>query len=370
MGIGNKVLLLSHALAFAAGLIIHSLINREDCGDVVLKEISKSKSGSYNASATTTTALRPQPTQKSLPGASIVELVPAGDEAAKKELSFFDLGLKTGTDKVLGQKNLPLCLKEGKGCSQDAVREECRPFGHFYHTLYQQKLGSYYSRKDAEPFQFLEVGFFHGNGYDTYREFLPRGECHSIEISCLPHGDQKDGKWPWGNFAEENPRYQQYLDENLLHCGDGNDVNYLMDVWTKQMKRPGAPPLKVVVDDGSHLAEHMAQTVLFWLPRIEPGGLLFVEDIQPTDVANAFATQFMPQLMKDLHYCGNKEKLDEDEACFPTLVGMIQSIHCEMHICVIERNDKPAKEPTLEESKLPANALDMNKCKSKLPGHW
>ena len=88
------------------------------------------------------------------------------------------------------------------------------------------------------------------------------------------------------------------------------------------------------------------------------------------NVANAFATQFLPQLMKDLHYCGNEEKLDEDEACFPALVGMVQSIHCEMHICVIERNEAPAKEPTLEESKLPANALDMKQCKSMLPGHW
>lgn len=72
-------------------------------------------------------------------------------------------------------------------------REECQPFGHFYHTLYQQKLGSY-SHQDTEPFQFLEVGFFNGKGYDMYREFLPRGECHSIEISCLPHGDKNDGK--------------------------------------------------------------------------------------------------------------------------------------------------------------------------------
>lgn len=197
-----KILLLSHALAFAAGLIIHCLANRdrEDCGDVVLKEISKSKNGSNNAPATT--ALRPQPPQtQELQGTPVLELVPGGgDETAEKGLSFFDLGLKTGTDKVLGQKNFPLCLKEGKMCNEvKNVREECQPFGHYYHTLYQQKLGSHYSRKDAELFQFLEVGFFHGNGYDTYREFLPRGECHSIEISCLPHGDRKDGKWVSAN---------------------------------------------------------------------------------------------------------------------------------------------------------------------------
>lgn len=69
-----------------------------------------------------------------------------------------------------------------------------RPFGHFYHTMYQQTIGSY-SLDDAAPFQFLEVGFFHGNGYDMYREFLPRGDCHSIEISCLPPGSREEGKW-------------------------------------------------------------------------------------------------------------------------------------------------------------------------------
>jgi hypothetical protein len=175
---------------------------------------------------------------------------------------------------------------------------------------------------------------------------------------------------PWGNFPESNPRYKQYLDENRLHCGDGSDVNFLMEVWKNEMKVPGAPPLKIVVDDASHEAAHMAQTVMFWLPQIEPGGVLFVEDIQPTGVANPFATQFLPQVMKDLHYCGNKDKPTEDEACFPTLLGMIQSIHCEMHICVFERNQAPAKELSVEESSLPANALDMTKCKSMLSGHW
>ena len=122
--------------------------------------------------------------------------------------------------------------------------------------------------------------------------------CIDLELTAYTHNFSVSVHKPWGNFAEKNPKYQQYLDENLLHCGDANNVNYLMNVWTKEMKRPGAPPLKVVVDDGSHEAAHMAQSVMFWLPRIEPGGLLFVEDIQPSSVANPFTTQFLPQLMK------------------------------------------------------------------------
>jgi len=235
--------------------------------------------------------------------------------------------------------------------------------------MYQQRLGPY-SRDDTEPFQFLEIGFFNGAGYDTYREFLPNGECHSIEIACLPEGPRAEGKWPWGNFAAKNPRYQQYLDENRLHCGDGNDVNYLNKVWKDSMTRPDAPPLRVVVDDGAHLAEHMAQTVFFWFNRIEPRGLLIVEDVQPISEANAFRTQFLPQIMKDLHYCGDP-KQNSDDLCFPTLFPYLASIHCELHICIFERSDHPAnRDMNLEDSKLPRNALDLTKCASMLAGHW
>jgi len=226
-----------------------------------------------------------------------------------------------------------------------------------------------YSRDDVDPFQFLEIGFFNGAGYDTYREFLPNGECHSIEIACIEEGPREEGKWPWGNFAKKNPRYQQYLDEDRLHCGDGSDVNFLDKVWKNSMKRADAPPLKIVVDDGAHLSAHMAQSVFYWFPKIEPHGMLIVEDIQPIQEANAFRTQFLPQIMKDLHYCGDPKQKDDD-LCFPTLFPLLASIHCEMHICIFERNDKASKELSLEESTMPPNALDMSKCKSMLNGHW
>jgi len=68
--------------------------------------------------------------------------------------------------------------------------------------------------------------------------------------------------------------------------------------------------------------------------------------------------------MSDLHFCGDPNQ-DKDEACFPQLWPLLQSIHCEMHICVFERNMEPAKpDLSLEESKAPANALDLSKCYS------
>ncbi len=172
-----------------------------------------------------------------------------------------------------------------------------------------------------------------------------------------------------GKLSEVNPHYQQYLDENRLHFGNGNDVTFLDSVWKNKMKCPDAPPLKIVVDDGVHITKHMAQTDFLWFPHIEPWGLLIVEDIQPISEANAFWTQFLPQIMKDLLFCGDPAQ-DLDSLCFPTLFPLLTSIHCEMHICIFKRNNHPAREPNLEESTLLKNALDLKQCKSMLPGHW
>lgn len=203
-------------------------------------------------------------------------------------------------------------------------------------------------------------------------ESIPGAEFHSIEISCIEQGPREQGKWPWDNFAKENKDYQSLLERKLLHCGDASDINWLYNTWNKHMYRKdtkkngynstASPPLKIVVDDGSHLAKHMVYSVFFWFPRIEPGGILIIEDVQPISEANLFRTQFLPQLMSDLHFCGDPMQ-SKDEACFPQLYPFLQSIHCEMHICVFERNDKEAlPNLSIEDSKPPPNALDMSKC--------
>jgi hypothetical protein len=130
------------------------------------------------------------------------------------------------------------------------------------------------------------------------------------------------------------------------------------------MHRPDAPPLKIVVDDGSHLSWHMAQSVFFWFPRIEPGGLMIVEDIQPIDEANLFRTQFLPQMMSDLHFCGDPSQ-KPDSPCFPLLQSLLQSIHCEMHICIFERNQKPAiPDLPLQDSVMPGHTFNAFECPS------
>ena len=125
------------------------------------------------------------------------------------------------------------------------------------------------------------------------------------------------------------------------------------------MRRPGAPPLKVVVEDASHQAAHMAASLFFWFPRIEPGGIFIMEDIEPNlGGADGFLRELLPQLVLDVHFCGHPEN-PEDRARFPTLWPLLQSVHCEMHICVFERNSESAMPHLSRElSTPPKHALD------------
>ena len=270
--------------------------------------------------------------------------------------SFLEIAKATGTDKVEAHQNLAPCLNRGSPCVYpDDKREVCRPWGHFYDTIYQRWLAPYLENK--KPVQFLEVGFFQGSGYEAYSKFLApnqQAELHSMEISC--RGGDKD------NSAAKHPWYQKLLDSSMLHCGDASNYDFLHDTWINKMKRNGeGPPLMVVVDDGSHYAQHMAASLFFWFPRIEPGGILVVEDIQPIPIANKFRTHIVPQVMKDLHWCGGPKL--SDSLCFPTIQPFLQGVHCEMHICVFQRNDKPSVEPSREDSLTPADAFtNANKC--------
>lgn len=75
-----------------------------------------------------------------------------------EEPSFYELARETGTDKVKGVSYLPACLADDSTCTRPSCqREKCRPWGHFYHTMYQQQLSKFLDPNDS--FQLLEIGY-------------------------------------------------------------------------------------------------------------------------------------------------------------------------------------------------------------------
>ncbi|KAL7580507.1 hypothetical protein ACA910_003636 [Epithemia clementina (nom. ined.)] len=303
--------------------------------------------------------------------------------------TFLEVATATTTDKVRGTLSLPNCLQDESQCPRaGAVNVGCRVMGHFYDSLYQKWLGP----MQHEAFQFLEIGFYRGSGFAAYQQFLPQADHQTIEISCLPEGPRDEGKWPaaWGNFAIASSQYQSLLDQGRLHCNDASQFEQLEQVY-RDMRTPNAAsqfqprlPLKVLVEDASHLSHHMAITILYWFPRMEPGGLMFVEDIESWTEANQFRQQFLPRLLSDLHYCGlagsggreedesmsNKKRHqpgDQLDFCFPTITPFLKSISCELHICVLERNDHPIVEFDKAHTMPPADFWNGNLCWQQQP---
>ena len=75
-----------------------------------------------------------------------------------QEPFFFELARETGTDKVKGLAYLPSCLADDSTCTRPSCqREKCRPWGHFYQTMYQQKLNKFLDPN--ESFQLMEIGY-------------------------------------------------------------------------------------------------------------------------------------------------------------------------------------------------------------------
>jgi hypothetical protein len=169
-------------IAGAIGLLLLSRGRREDLNLFLVTE--QSNSGTQGTS--TPTVLTQETPQRTL-------TVDTANNGGQRD--FYEIASKTGTDKVLGQRQIASCLKDNSSCQRPAaVNPKCRVLaGHFYHTMYNKWLGAH-STDDAEPFQFLEIGHYNGKGFDAYKEFLPRAEHHSMEIACIEPGPREEGK--------------------------------------------------------------------------------------------------------------------------------------------------------------------------------
>lgn len=270
---------------------------------------------------------------------------------------FVSIATQFRTDKVAGPAKFQVCTADNTKCERPhAVNPQCRVIGHFYGPLYQRWLGDEYSRDATPAFQFLEIGLGQGRSVPTWEAFLPSAERHYMDVAC--HKDTRHNHPP-----HLQKLYNDLDDQDRLHCGSSADFDFLYATYRRMRQRPDAPPLRIVVDDASHIPQHMAAALWFWLPRLEPGGLLFLEDIEP-NVSNRHGghrvqTDLLPQLIHDVHYCGDPQKT-EDPPCFPNMLELIQSVHCDLHVCVIERTrNLPAFDPPREDSIPPPNALNL-----------
>jgi len=104
----------------------------------------------------------------------------------------------------------------------------------------------------AAPINMLEIGIGRGPSLRMWRWFFARAEITGIDI---------------------NPECLQYAGPRVtVEIGSQIDPAFLDRVCER------APPM-IILDDGSHVYDHMIYSFEYLLPKLAPGGIYVVEDI-------------------------------------------------------------------------------------------
>lgn len=117
---------------------------------------------------------------------------------------------------------------------------------HGYTEIYQKYI------KPEGNYTLLEIGIWYGASIRMWKEYNPEMNLHAIDI---------------------DPRVASYSNEFNVHIGDQTDRIFLENV----AKKTG--PLDFIIDDGSHVGDHIVKSFAFLFPHLKSGGYYFIEDL-------------------------------------------------------------------------------------------
>lgn len=168
-----------------------------------------------------------------------------------KTLSFKELYRLRG--KVNDLKSIPYranLTKLGEIHGTDKI------IGHFYTQHYQQHFSPYRNKK----IKLLEVGVggyddpqLGGNSLRMWKNYFHRGKVFSLDIHD-----------------------KSLLQEERIRIFQGSQVDF--DFLSGMMQEVGEPD--IIIDDGSHINEHVIETFKFLFPYLKDGGIYVIEDMQ------------------------------------------------------------------------------------------
>jgi hypothetical protein len=196
---------------------------------------------------------------------------------------------------------------------------------HFYTQHYQR----YFSSIRNKPLRLLEIGV---GGYSDlkdgasslrmWKRFFPKAQVVGIDLYDKSH------------FSEDRI--------TVLQC-DQTDVGKLTHISQEQ------GPFDIIIDDGSHLNEHIRITFSILFPLLQKGGFYAIEDLQTAywpswgAVPGSTSMDFLRSLTDGLNYA---ERPDGVQGKFDTQITEIAFFH---NLCVVRKGDnlEPSNAPQL-----------------------
>ena len=222
---------------------------------------------------------------------------------------------------------------------------------HDYGPMYEKALAPYMLDKTT-PFKFFEIGlgcfdwnnFNGGPGYRFIKHYAPHADYFGLDINPC-------------NFSHLTSADVEYLADRFVR---GSQVDPAA-LATATRKAGGY--FDFIIDDGSHMSDHMIATFLnLFQNSLRPGGVYCIEDLstafinmgghpRSAQASRRTSVNFMQDLMGQLQFPWHW--LDGDvmhralkpsihpDATFPItkLAAMIRSIDCDREICCITKMD-------------------------------
>ena len=130
--------------------------------------------------------------------------------------------------------------------------------------------------KAFEPFQdkkinFLEIGIQYGSSLALWRQYFSKANIYGVDVV--------------------DNRQEPYIDIP--------NVNYIFDNAYSELDLPN---FDIIIDDGPHTLQSMLDCIRIYLPKVNEGGMLVIEDIK--DISWFFdLTNAVPEKYKDAIEC-------------------------------------------------------------------
>lgn len=168
--------------------------------------------------------------------------------------------------------------------------------GHFYTTHYMHHFKKFRKKK----INLLEIGVggykdpnIGGHSLRMWKKYFPYGKIYSIDI--------------YDKSAVQENRIKIYQ-------GSQVDTNFLKKITDE------VGLFDIIIDDGSHLNEHIIETFKILFPKLKNGGIYAVEDIQTSywedyggDSKDLNNPKTAMNFMKSLTDCLNYEEIPDED---------------------------------------------------------
>jgi hypothetical protein len=193
---------------------------------------------------------------------------------------------------------------------------------HNYSPMYQEWLGPLSKEDVPQRFTFVEVGFARGNSARAWSSLFSEANVHEFEVRCDVEWNEDMTKPP--GVSAESHRDLGYC---KLHCGDGTSLTFLEESL-KDESRPF-----VVIDDGEHTADQMKEFFRNMWPKVQPGGMFFVEDLACSYLfPQGFVQTILKPIIRDMMGLTPRDR--------SSIFSDVELVECREEMCLFKKADE------------------------------